>query len=137
MAEVKKVWKRWQVLTGKHALNSGATFKKGEKFITEANMNVFNTDPQNPKYKDLGEVSEKEALDWAVNEGTRPNTGTTNLPPTQEEVDETPTDALEAMSVNDLKALADDEGIDISSAHRKADIVEAIRTARANASDDE
>lgn len=142
MAEEKKVvYKRWQVLTGKHALNSGAIFSKGQKFITEANMNVFNTDKQKPKYLDLGEVSEAEMLKWQAEEGAKTTEGKTALPATQAEVDDTvnnaPADSLEAMTVADLKEVASDEDITLPSHATKAEIVAKIREARSNANDDD
>jgi hypothetical protein len=45
---------------------------------------------------------------------------------------------LESMTVADLKELADDEGVDLAGAHRKDDIIEAIREHRkANSGDEE
>lgn len=132
-----KVWKKWQVMTGKHTLNSGATFKQGQKFITDANMAVFNTDPDKPKYKDLGEVSEKEAVEWAANAGAKnTNDGSTQVPPSQEDVDASQ-DTLESMTVADLKEVAFDEDIDLGGSHLKADIIKAIRDARTAANNEE
>ncbi len=133
MADLKE-YHRWQVRTGKHMANSGATFKAGQKFITKENLEIFNTDKDNPKYIDLGEVSEKEYLDWFAKQGaTATNDGSTAVDTSTKQ----PEDSLEAMTVADLKALADDEEIDIHGLTRKDDILKAIRDARASVNSDD
>lgn len=136
-----KIYKQWQVMTGKHSFDGGEnkplrTYRPGDKFITDANIAVFNTDPDKPKYKDLGEVSETEYLNWVAKQGAE-NTGdgSTKVPPSKEQLEAK--DGLDEMTVADLKEVASDEDINIHGLTRKDDILSAIRTSRANAPSDE
>lgn len=127
-------FQKWQIVSGSHRQN-GKTYKKGQKFITDADMGKFNTLTYAPKYKLLGEASEAEILQFQADKGFTGDSTPIHIPDeTEGTTDEAiePSDSLEAMTIADLKALADDESIDLTGvANKKADIVNAIRIARA------
>lgn len=129
-----KTFKKWQVISGSHYQNS-KSYKKGAKFITDANMASFNTLPHAPKYKLIGDATEEEILQFQAASGFTGESAPVHVEdPTEgttEEEDTEPSDSLEAMTIAELKALAKDESIDLTGIHSKADIVAYIREARA------
>jgi hypothetical protein len=51
--------------------------------------------------------------------------------------DSEPVDALEDLKVDELKGLADERGVDLDGATKKADIIDAIRAAESDDEDDD
>lgn len=144
-------FQKWQVISGSHYQN-GKGYKKGAKFVTDADMAKFNVLPHAPKYKLVGPATEAEILQFQadsgfsgtpepkhVEDGPRDVTPIVDedqlevSEPEGEDLEESPEDSLEAMTVTELKALASDESIDISGLHLKAAIVAKIREGREEA----
>ena len=128
----------WLVVSGSHRQNR-ISYKKGSKFVTDQDMAKFNTLPHAPKYKKLREATEKEILQFQSEKGF------TGTPEPQHIEDETdgeelenespantpPTDSLSAMTIAELKILAEDEEVDLEGASKKDAILKLIRDARA------
>lgn len=122
-------FKKWLVVSGSHRQNH-KSFKKGSQFITDADMSKYNTLTYAPKYKLIGEATEEEILQFQAEKGFN---GESKSEPIEES--ETPSippnDSLEAMTVAELKTLAEDEEIDLDGATKRNDILQRIRDARA------
>lgn len=126
----------WLVVSGSHRQNR-ISYKKGAKFVTDADMNKFNTLPHAPKYKLVREATEAEILQFQAEKGF---TGTPTPPHIADEGEESEiedktsvpvVDSLSAMTVAELKTLAEDEEIDLDGATKKDAILKLIRDARA------
>lgn len=142
-------FQRWLVVSGSHYQN-GKSYKKGARFVTDADLSKFNIPHAPPKYKLLGDATEAEIIQFQADSGfsgtpepkhvedpipvptSQPEPEVTEeSEDTELEGEEVPEDSLEALTVAELKSLAKDESIDISGIHTKADIIARIREARA------
>lgn len=128
----------WLVVSGSHRQNR-ISYKKGSKFVTDRDMEKFNTLSHAPKYRKIREATEKEILQFQSEKGF---TGTPEPQHIEDETDgegpenESPTntvpsDSLSAMTVAELKTLAEDEEIDLEGVTKKDAILKLIRDARA------
>lgn len=125
-------FKKWLVVSGSHRQNH-KSFKKGSQFITDADMTKYNTLTYAPKYKLLGEATEAEILQFQAEKGFSGDSAPEHIEEEETEVSSIPpNDSLEAMTVAELKTLAEDEEIDLEGATKRNDILQRIREARAS-----
>jgi hypothetical protein len=108
---------KFRLIRGSHN-EGGKTYKKGDTFESKSNLLLHNTPGVQPKFVKVKRNPEyiEEAEPIAAAKPAKPTH------PTTEEDRAT----LESMSVNQLKAMAEEEEIDLDGATRKDDIIEKI-----------
>ena len=105
---------RYRLLRGIHVEASGR-YVKGDVFDSVSDLSKLNGEsPATVKFEYIGPSSRKGVVE-------------------SEEVPKD-VDALDSMTVSELKDLAEDEGVDISSSSRKEDIKNQIRLSRSGSS---
>jgi len=109
----------YRVLAGKHHVGSGAdrkVFKAGDIVVTNNDLLQFNQ-PGAAKFELVDSVGRPKSQK-PIEKRVQPKAVTPDIPLG---------DGLEDMTVNELRAMAEEEEIDLGSASRKDEIIKAIR----------